>query len=149
MKKIKWINLLKNFGWLHRLSHLVISSFEFNESSLFPQIRFSGHICYIMYCDYTWLLKLLTERFSHPLEWPPYREICELVTVCKCWSCSNSLERSDNHVWSSHFTFWWRRKYPVWAHEQTQACFCPKLLNLNKSCVPSCVPPLPHCPLTM
>lgn len=80
------------------ISSLVINCPEFNESLLFPQISFSGYICYIIYCDYTWLLKLLTERFSHPLEWLPHSDICELVTVGKCWSRSNSLERSDNYA---------------------------------------------------
>ena len=122
------------------ISSLVINCPEFNESLLFPQISFSGYICYIIYCDYTWLLKLLTERFSHPLEWLPHSDICELVTVGKCWSRSNSLERSDNYasdVCTSYSDGSKSAQEEGWAQEQTQACFCPTLLNSNESDVTS------------
>lgn len=79
---------------------------------------------------------MLTERLSRPLEGLPHSEICELVTVCKCWSRSNSLERSDNHapdVCTSYSDGSKSAQEEVWAQEPTQACFCPTLLNSNES----------------
>lgn len=89
-------SLDETWGSFVDISQSVISySTEFSEFSLFPQIKFRRHTCYIMY----WLhrtAKMVWRDFHICGKGRLREKLCgELVMVCRCYSSTYSL------VWSS------------------------------------------------